>query len=375
VRIQGEEVGSGFRKVEVNLIMKNNIEMDQTCEMNEVNAENMMNEMNRMNEKHMMTGQNSMCERIRVIENVGMNVIYSYTGNDRMSEINGRYDVIDLTPVKEMREMKQMKMTSYIYSLDEEFRLDSGDERLDLHDLHTSTDYRGPITISRKVTHRRGKKASKRAGRVSVLLGAFAMALGLTMAAPSAGAQKLEQGVRGEHVLQLQEQLSELGYFKAGLTGYYGSITKGAVRKFQQAQGLSADGIAGPATLNRLNKKAAAQGNTLRQLAKLIHGEARGESFEGQVAVGAVVLNRVHSNAFPSSIPKVIFQKGQFTAIDDGQFNTKPTQTSYQAARKALNGTDPTNGALYYYNPKIATSLWSKSRPTLLTIGQHDFTR
>nr|WP_236642197.1 MULTISPECIES: cell wall hydrolase [unclassified Paenibacillus] len=350
-------------------MMKNNFEKDQTCEMNEVNVENMMNE------KHMMSGQNSVCERIRVIENVGMNVIYSYTGNDRMSEINGRYDVIDLTPVKEMREMKQMKMTSYIYSLDEEFRLDSGDERLDLHDLHTSTDYRGPITISRKVTHRRGKKASKRAGRVSVLLGAFAMALGLTMAAPSAGAQKLEQGVRGEHVLQLQEQLSELGYFKAGLTGYYGSITKGAVRKFQQAQGLSADGIAGPATLNRLNKKAAAQGNALRQLAKLIHGEARGESFEGQVAVGAVVLNRVHSNAFPSSIPKVIFQKGQFTAIDDGQFNTKPTQTSYQAARKALNGTDPTNGALYYYNPKIATSLWSKSRPTLLTIGQHDFTR
>ncbi|MGX1828620.1 cell wall hydrolase [Paenibacillus taichungensis] len=352
--------------------MKNINEMDQTYEMIE---KNMMNEKNKMNEKQMMSGQNSVCELIRVIENVGMNVMYSYNGNDRMSEINGRYDVIDLTPIREMKEMNQMKMTSYIYSLDEEFRLDSGDERLILHDLHTSTDHMEPINVSRKVTHRRGRKAGKRAGRVSVLLGAFAMVLGLTMAAPSAGAQKLEQGVRGEHVLQLQEQLSELGYFKAGLTGYYGSITKGAVRKFQQAQGLSADGIAGPATLNRLNKKAAAQGNTLRQLAKLIHGEARGESFEGQVAVGAVVLNRVHSNAFPSSIPKVIFQKGQFTAIDDGQFNTKPTQTSYQAARKALNGTDPTHGALYYYNPKIATSLWSKSRPTLLTIGQHDFTR
>ncbi|MEK4056423.1 cell wall hydrolase [Paenibacillus sp. FSL F4-0087] len=352
--------------------MKNINEMDQTYEMIE---KNMMNEKNKMNEKQMMSGQNSVCELIRVIENVGMNVMYSYNGNDRMSEINGRYDVIDLTPIREMKEMNQMKMTSYIYSLDEEFRLDSGDERLDLHDLHTSTDHMEPINVSRKFTHRRGRKAGKRAGRVSVFLGAFAMVLGLTMAAPSAGAQKLEQGVRGEHVLQLQEQLSELGYFKAGLTGYYGSITKGAVRKFQQAQGLSADGIAGPATLNRLNKKAAAQGNTLRQLAKLIHGEARGESFEGQVAVGAVVLNRVDSNAFPSSIPKVIFQKGQFTAIDDGQFNTKPTQTSYQAARKALNGTDPTHGALYYYNPKIATSLWSKSRPTLLTIGQHDFTR
>ncbi|MEO2207044.1 cell wall hydrolase [Paenibacillus pabuli] len=232
-----------------------------------------------------------------------------------------------------------------------------------------------PITVSRAVTHQRGKKAGKRARRVSVLLGAFAMALGLTMAAPSAGAQKLEQGVQSEHVLQLQEQLSDLGYFNAGLTGYYGSITKNAVRKFQQAQGLSADGIAGPVTLNRLNKKAKAEGETLRQLAKLIHGEARGESFEGQVAVGAVVLNRVQSDAFPSSIPQVIFQKGQFTAIDDGQFNQKPTQTSYRAARKALNGADPTNGALYYYNPKIATSLWSKSRPTLLTIGQHDFTQ
>ncbi|MFC9710144.1 cell wall hydrolase [Paenibacillus sp. NPDC056933] len=347
-------------------MMKNKTEMDQTREMNEKNT---------MNEKHMMSEQHSVCEVVRVIENVGMNVMYSYSGNDRMSEINRRYDVIDLTPVEVMKDMKQMKVTSYIYSSDEELRFDSRDERLDLHELHTSTDHMEPITVSRKVTHRRGRKAGKRAGLVSMFLGACAMTLGLTVAAPSAGAQKLEQGVRSEHVLQLQEQLSDLGYFKAGLTGYYGSITKGAVRKFQQAQGLSADGIAGPATLNRLNKKAKAEGETLRQLAKLIHGEARGESFEGQVAVGAVVLNRVHSNAFPSSIPKVIFQKGQFTAIDDGQFNTKPTATSYKAARKALNGVDPTHGALYYYNPKIATSMWSKSRPTLLTIGQHDFTR
>ncbi|MBU5352602.1 cell wall hydrolase [Paenibacillus barcinonensis] len=232
-----------------------------------------------------------------------------------------------------------------------------------------------PITVSRKVTHGRGRKSGKRAGRFSMLLGACAMTLGLTVAAPSAGAQKLEQGIRSEHVVQLQEQLSELGYFDAGVTGYYGTITKSAVRKFQQAQGLSADGVAGPITLERLNKKVKAEGETLRQLAKLIHGEARGESFEGQVAVGAVVLNRVQSGEFPSSISEVIFQKGQFTAVDDGQFNLKPTATSFKAARQALNGVDPTNGALYYYNPKIATSEWSKSRPTLLTIGQHDFTR
>ncbi|WP_110898626.1 cell wall hydrolase [Paenibacillus barcinonensis] len=208
-----------------------------------------------------------------------------------------------------------------------------------------------------------------------MLLGACAMTLGLTVAAPSAGAQKLEQGIRSEHVVQLQEQLSELGYFDAGVTGYYGTITKSAVLEFQQAQGLSADGVAGPITLERLNQKVKAEGATLRQLAKLIHGEARGESFEGQVAVGAVVLNRVQSGEFPSSISEVIFQKGQFTAVDDGQFNLKPTATSFKAARQALNGADPTNGALYYYNPKIATSEWSKSRPTLLTIGQHDFTR
>ncbi|MGP3784610.1 hypothetical protein [Paenibacillus sp. 1A_MP2] len=136
-------------------MMKNNIEMDQTRKMNEVNAENMMNE------KHMMSGQNSVCERIRVIENVGMKVIYSYNGNDRMSEMNRRYDVIDLTPVQEMREMKQMK---YIYSLDEEVSLNRGDERLELYnlyDLHTSTDHMGPITVSRKVTHRRGKRLAK----------------------------------------------------------------------------------------------------------------------------------------------------------------------------------------------------------------------
>ncbi|WP_339297386.1 cell wall hydrolase [Paenibacillus sp. FSL R5-0623] len=290
-------------------------------------------------------------------------------GMDQPNEMNEKNMIIELDSVSEM---KEMKVTSNMNSTDELTVVDSTNEGLD---QLTFADNMEPITVSRKVTHGKGNMAGKRAGRVSMLLGACALTLGLTVAAPSAGAQKLEQGVRSEHVLQLQEQLSGLGYFDAGMTGYYGTITKGAVRKFQQAQGLSADGVAGPATLNRLNKKAKAEGETLRQLAKLIHGEARGESFEGQVAVGAVVLNRVHSSEFPSSISKVIFQKGQFTAIDDGQFNTKPTQTSYRAARKALNGADPTNGALYYYNPKIATSVWSKSRPTLLTIGQHDFTR
>lgn len=218
----------------------------------------MTNKKNTMSEMHMTSEQNSVYEMVRVDEEAGMNIIYGYS---------------------------------------------------DPNDLRTSADDMEPITVSRKVTHRRGRKTNKRAGRVSMLLGACAMTLGLTVAAPSAGAQKLEQGIRSEHVVQLQEQLSELGYFDAGVTGYYGSITQSAVRDFQQAQGLSADGVAGPVTLNRLNQKVKAEGETLRQLAKLIHGEARGESFEGQVAVGAVVLNRVQSGSFRHPSPKSFSKK------------------------------------------------------------------
>lgn len=343
------------------------------------------NQMAQMNEKTRVNSidvsHNAVIDMVRAHMNNDIHVTYRDKNSNELSEMNGMYDVYVVDESKPMKEtevtnmMNNMTITKnieYTGSEDALIRVGSTNEGSDVRTIADTTE---PITVSRKVTHGKGKAAGKRAGRISMLLGACALTLGLTVAAPSAGAQKLEQGVRSEHVLQLQEQLSDLGYFDAGLTGYYGKITKGAVRKFQQAQGLSADGVAGPATLNRLNKKAKAEGETLRQLAKLIHGEARGESFEGQVAVGAVVMNRVHSDLFPSSISKVIFQKGQFTAVDDGQFNTKPTATSYKAARKALNGVDPTNGALYYYNPKIATSVWSKSRPTLLTIGQHDFTR
>lgn len=169
-------------------------------------------------------------------------------GMDQPNEINEKNMISELDSVSEM---KEMKVGSHMNS-NERTTVDSTNEELG---LLTITDTMEPITVSRKVTHGKGKMAGKRAGRVSMLLGACALTLGLTVAAPSAGAQKLEQGVRSEHVLQLQEQLSDLGYFDAGMTGYYGTITKGAVRKFQQAQGLSADGVAGPATLNRLNKR------------------------------------------------------------------------------------------------------------------------
>ncbi|WP_339273431.1 cell wall hydrolase [Paenibacillus sp. FSL W8-0426] len=281
-----------------------------------------------------------------------------------------------------MNKLKSMKDLKKLIQLK---NLKNARNTIDTNDMHniTANVLEHPsvtlqaASLEESMRPERGQARNKRPGRGAVLLGTCLLAAGLafSVGAPSAGAQKLAQGVQSDQVLRLQEQLSDLGYFNAGLTGYYGTVTKSAVRNFQRHVGLSADGIAGPKTLTKLNAKIKAEGRTLRQLAKLIHGEARGESFEGQVAVGAVVLNRVQSDKFPSSISKVIFQKGQFTAIDDGQFNQKPSQTSYRAARAALNGSDPTNGALYYYNPKIATSVWSKSRPTLLTIGQHDFTR
>ena len=105
----------------------------------------------------------------------------------------------------------------------------------------------------------------------------------------------------------------------------------------------------------------------------LINGEARGETYEGQVAVGAVVLNRVRHSSFPNSIAGVIYQKGAFTAVDDGQINMSPSDSCVKAARDAMNGWDPSGGAIYYYNPETATNKWIRSRPIIKKIGKHVF--
>jgi N-acetylmuramoyl-L-alanine amidase len=140
---------------------------------------------------------------------------------------------------------------------------------------------------------------------------------------------------------------------------------------------LPVKGVADSATVTKLTQQAKSKPrqSALDQLAHIIHSEARGESFKGQVAVGSVVMNRVHSPAFPATIGEVIFQSGQFSAIDDGQYWLTPNQSAYLAAQEALNGSDETKGALYYYNPKIATSSWSLSRPTIKKIGNHVFTQ
>lgn len=173
----------------------------------------------------------------------------------------------------------------------------------------------------------------------------------------------------------VQQKLKDLGYYKGGVDGIYGLLTREAVTNFQRDYGLSVDGIIGPETLGALgiNNSASQSSSDLYLLAKCIHAEARGEPYVGQVAVGAVILNRVESPEFPNTISGVIYQPWAFTAVNDGQINLEPNDTAYQAAQDALNGWDPTYGCLYYYNPETATSKWIYSRQVVITIGKHVF--
>lgn len=176
----------------------------------------------------------------------------------------------------------------------------------------------------------------------------------------------------------IQQKLKELGYYKGSVDGVYGQGTRSAVIAFQKANGLSADGIVGPKTASVLgvtinSEEVAQSGSDLYLLAKCVYSEARGEPYEGQVAVAAVVLNRVESPQFPNTIAEVIYQPWAFTAVHDGQINLEPNSTAYSAAKDAMNGWDPTYGCLYYYNPTTATSQWIFSRTTVVTIGKHVF--
>lgn len=187
-------------------------------------------------------------------------------------------------------------------------------------------------------------------------------------------------GSRGQEVRNIQTRLKSWDYYTGWIDGIYGAYTKNAVIKFQKKHGLTPDGIAGPATLAKIglptgssSSGSQTSNSNLNLLARIINGEARGESYEGQVAVGAVVLNRVKHSSFPNTIAGVIYQTGAFTAVTDGQIN-KAVQTScYNAAKDALNGWDPSGGAIYYYNPVTATSSWIRSRPIIKQIGKHVF--
>ena len=187
-------------------------------------------------------------------------------------------------------------------------------------------------------------------------------------------------GSRGQEVKTIQDKLKRWGYYTGNVDGIYGSLTVAAVKRFQQKNGLKVDGIAGTKTLTALgittNTSSGSSTNNssnVNLLARAIYGEARGESYTGQVAVGAVIMNRVRSSKFPNTIAGVIYQSGAFDAVSDGQINLQPDATAKKAAQDALNGWDPSYGAIYYFNPNTATNDWIWSRPMTVTIGKHRF--
>ncbi len=190
-------------------------------------------------------------------------------------------------------------------------------------------------------------------------------------------------GSRGDEVKQIQTKLKNWGYYKGSVDGIYGSGTLAAVKSFQRKNGLTVDGIAGTKTLQAMgifssSSSSSSSSNTsnssnLNLISRFVHAEARGEPYTGQVAVAAVILNRVKSSKFPNTVSGVVYQSGAFTCVQDGQINLAPDATSKKAAQDAINGWDPTYGAIYYFNPNTATNAWIWSRPMTITIGNHRF--
>ena len=213
----------------------------------------------------------------------------------------------------------------------------------------------------------------------------FAVNLFIIALARSASADLYKKGASGQTVKEIQSKLRDWGYYSGPVDGIYGSKTEEAVKYFQRKNGLNADGQVGDQTLAALgitptgnsggggSGGGAAQSGDLYLLARLISAEARGEPYIGQVAVGAVVLNRIEHPSFPNSLSGVIYQPDAFTCMYDGQFDQPVSESAYRAAQEALNGYDPSYGAIYYFNPSTATSAWIWSRPLIVTIGKHRF--
>ena len=217
-----------------------------------------------------------------------------------------------------------------------------------------------------------------KARRGAALLAALALAL-----LPVALAAVLEVGSRGNDVTAVQKKLIQWGYLKGTADGRYGENTRAAVSAFQRKNGLAADGRVGPATAKAMGvtltggssvaASAAIISADHRLLSRLVYAEARGETYKGQVAVAAVVLNRVASASFPNTISGVIFQSGAFSCVSNGSINNTPDSSAIRAALDALNGWDPTGGCLYYYNPKGTDDAWIRTRTVKTVIGNHQF--
>ncbi|MBM6721526.1 spore cortex-lytic enzyme [Pseudoflavonifractor phocaeensis] len=221
--------------------------------------------------------------------------------------------------------------------------------------------------------------SSKRRKLIGALALVFLLNIALISLAQYAQAVTYRQGSTGEQVRIIQSKLKNWGYYDGTVDGIFGSRTAEAVKYFQRKNGLTADGIVGPATLRALGMStgggsgSSSQSASLDLLARVISAEARGEPYSGQVAVGAVILNRVEHPSFPNTVAGVVYQPGAFTCMVDGQFNEPVAESAVRAAQEALNGADPSGGAIYYFNPNTATSAWIWSRPLIKVIGNHRF--
>lgn len=208
------------------------------------------------------------------------------------------------------------------------------------------------------------------------------LAVLLLLSVPGAMAATYRQGSTGERVRTIQQKLKRWGYYSGEVDGIFGSGTRKAVVSFQKKNGLTADGIVGPNTLRALGMSvsegssssgSSAQEHDAALLARVISAEARGEPYAGQVAVGAVILNRIEHPSFPSTLAGVVYQPGAFTCMVDGQIDQPVAESARRAAQEALAGSDPSGGAIYYFNPNTATSAWIWSRPLIKVIGKHRF--
>ena len=219
--------------------------------------------------------------------------------------------------------------------------------------------------------------------RTTAFLLAMAMALGLCLS-PALADIVLEVGSSGANVTKVQNRLIQYGYMTGSADGKYGEKTRDAVILFQKRNSLTVDGRVGKATAAALGvtltSPTSSSSSTIvsadqKLLAKLVYAEARGESYKGQVAVAAVVLNRVSSSSFPNTISGVIYQTGAFSCVSNGSINNTPNDAAVRAALDAMNGWDPTNGCLYYYNPGKTSDSWIRTRTVVTVIGNHYFAR
>lgn len=213
---------------------------------------------------------------------------------------------------------------------------------------------------------------------VSIALSGFAYA--------ALGDRLLGRGSKGPEVTELQKKLAQLGYTIGTVDGKFGSKTEAAVRRFQKEYGLRVDGLAGTQTIKELKRLTGQSTNASGKavgyknidtnlLARTVNAEARGEPYVGQVAVAAVILNRIADPAFPKTVADIVYQPRAFSSVDDGQINLPPSSSAIRAAQEAISGSDPSKGAIFFFNPAKTSNKYIWSRPQIIKIGNHIFTK